>query len=109
MMMDAANNSVVLEVRDLKTHFKTPRGVSRAVDGVSFTIRKGEVFAVVGESGCGKSVTALSIMQILPQPVVAYVLGGVAAHAVVDEIAGPALQRRNIAHVNADLPGHHPV
>ncbi|MBU1614298.1 ABC transporter ATP-binding protein [bacterium] len=58
----------ILEVKDLKTYFKTPEGIARAVDGVSFGLKKGEVFALVGESGCGKSVTALSIMQILPKP-----------------------------------------
>ncbi|MBU1487520.1 ABC transporter ATP-binding protein, partial [bacterium] len=61
-------NNYILQVKDLKTYFKTPEGIARAVDGVSFGLKKGEVFALVGESGCGKSVTALSIMQILPKP-----------------------------------------
>lgn len=58
----------LLEVRDLKTQFFTETGVVRAVDGVSMTLRRGEVLGVVGESGCGKSVTALSIMQLIDNP-----------------------------------------
>ncbi|NNF64274.1 MAG: ABC transporter ATP-binding protein [Acidimicrobiia bacterium] len=58
----------LLDVRDLKTHFHTRAGVVQAVDGVSIHVRKGEVLGVVGESGCGKSVTSLSIMQLVPPP-----------------------------------------
>ena len=58
----------IVEVTDLKTHFFTVEGIVKAVDGVSFTVRKGEVLGVVGESGCGKSVTALSILQLVPLP-----------------------------------------
>jgi oligopeptide/dipeptide ABC transporter ATP-binding protein len=58
----------VLEVRDLRTYFHTDNGTARSVDGVSFSIEKGEVLGVVGESGCGKSVTSLSIMRLVPQP-----------------------------------------
>ncbi|MBI5560617.1 MAG: ABC transporter ATP-binding protein [Deltaproteobacteria bacterium] len=58
----------VLEVKNLKTYFRTPFGLGKAVDGISFSIGKGETFALVGESGCGKSVTALSIMQLVPGP-----------------------------------------
>ncbi|MFN2433404.1 MAG: ABC transporter ATP-binding protein [Gemmatimonadota bacterium] len=58
----------LLEVRDLKTHFTTEEGVARAVDGVSFAIRPHETLGVVGESGCGKSVTALSVLRLIPQP-----------------------------------------
>ena len=58
----------LLSVEGLETHFPTSRGVLRAVDGVSFTIDRGEVLGLVGESGCGKSVTSLSIMRLVPPP-----------------------------------------
>ena len=58
----------LLSVEGLATHFPTGEGVLRAVDGVSFTIDRGEVLGLVGESGCGKSVTSLSIMRLLPPP-----------------------------------------
>jgi peptide/nickel transport system ATP-binding protein len=58
----------LLEVQDLKTHFFTRDGVVRAVDGVSFSIQPGETLALVGESGCGKSVTSLSIMRLIATP-----------------------------------------
>src|SRR5262249_28460354 len=58
----------VLEVQNLKTYFFTRRGVIKAVDGVSFSLGAGEALGLVGESGCGKSVTALSILRLLPRP-----------------------------------------
>jgi len=58
----------LLEVSDLHTHFFTDQGVVRAVDGVSFSVRRDEVLGVVGESGCGKSVTVRSIMRLIPSP-----------------------------------------
>ena len=61
-------DKTILQVRDLKTVFRTSEGLARAVDGVSFHIREGESFALVGESGCGKSVTALSIIQLIEKP-----------------------------------------
>jgi peptide/nickel transport system ATP-binding protein len=58
----------LLEVDSLQTHFRTPGGVNRAVDGVSFAIEPGQTLAIVGESGCGKSVTAMSILRLIPEP-----------------------------------------
>lgn len=61
-------SEVILEVRGLKTQFFTESGVVRAVDGVDFYVKRGEVLGLVGESGCGKSVTSLSIMRLIGQP-----------------------------------------
>ena len=61
-------NEKLLEVKDLKTYFFTREGVIQAVDGVNFSVGRGEVVGLVGESGCGKSVTSLSIMGLVPQP-----------------------------------------
>src|ERR1700716_3497999 len=58
----------LLEVQNLQTHFRTPEGINRAVDGVSFQVDEGETLAIVGESGCGKSVTAMSLMRLTPDP-----------------------------------------
>jgi peptide/nickel transport system ATP-binding protein len=58
----------LLEVRDLRTHFPTRAGLVRAVDGVSFHLDRGELLGLVGESGCGKSITALSIMRLIAPP-----------------------------------------
>jgi oligopeptide/dipeptide ABC transporter ATP-binding protein len=61
-------SETVLEITDLKTQFRTEQGIVRAVDGVSLNVPRGGTLGVVGESGCGKSVTALSVMQLLPRP-----------------------------------------
>ncbi len=58
----------LLEVENLQTHFRTPDGINRAVDGLSFSVEAGETVAIVGESGCGKSVTSMSILRLIPEP-----------------------------------------
>ncbi|CDX45305.1 dipeptide transporter; ATP-binding component of ABC superfamily [Mesorhizobium sp. ORS 3359] len=66
-MHTTVTNDVLLEVRDLETHFYGEESVTRALGGISFQVMKGETLGVVGESGCGKSVTALSILRLLPK------------------------------------------
>ena len=68
---------VVLEVNDLHTYFFNRRGVTKAVDGVSFTIHEGETLGIVGESGCGKTMTALSLLRLVPKPAARIVSGEV--------------------------------
>jgi peptide/nickel transport system ATP-binding protein/oligopeptide transport system ATP-binding protein len=68
MTTESKNSETLLEIDGLKTYFYTDEGTVTAVDGVSFTLKKGETLGVVGESGCGKSVTALSIMNLIPRP-----------------------------------------
>ncbi len=84
------NQDTVLEVRDLATYFELRRGVVKAVDGVSFDLRRGEVLGLVGESGCGKSLTALSIMRLLPKGGARTVRGEVrlAGESILDLPAG---------------------
>jgi ABC-type dipeptide/oligopeptide/nickel transport system ATPase component len=65
----------LLEVRGLKTYLTTSLGLVKAVDGVSFDVKEGETVALVGESGCGKTMTALSIMRLIPRPQ-ASIVGG---------------------------------
>lgn len=80
-----ANNKLI-ELRDLKTYFYTEDGVVKAVDGVSFSIEKQKTLGVVGESGCGKSVTALSIMGLVPMPPGKIVGGSIIYHRNGQEI-----------------------
>ncbi len=70
----------VLEIKDLKTYFFTRRGVVKAVDGVSFSLRQGESLCLVGESGCGKTATALSILRLLDSPPGKIVAGEILYH-----------------------------
>ncbi len=62
------NNDVILQIEDLRTYFNTDDGIVKAVDGVSFQLHRGETLGLVGESGCGKSVSCLSIMKLIPSP-----------------------------------------
>ncbi len=64
----AAADEVLLDIRDLRTYYHTLDGVVKAVDGVDLTVRRGEVVGLVGESGCGKSVTSLSVMRLIAHP-----------------------------------------
>ena len=68
---------VILEVEDLHTYCFTRFGVVKAVDGVSFSLREGEALGIVGESGCGKTMTALSLLKLLPRPVARIVKGSI--------------------------------
>ncbi len=87
-------NPPLLEVIDLTTQFKTRRGMLTAVNRVSFSLEAGETLGVVGESGCGKSVTALSILQLLPRPL-AHIASGRILFEGRDLVqAGPAVMKR---------------
>jgi oligopeptide/dipeptide ABC transporter ATP-binding protein len=78
--MTMTRGAPVLDVRDLRTYLYTQRGVGKAVDGVSFELRPGETLGLVGESGCGKSMTALSILGLHPRPAARIVGGQVMFH-----------------------------
>lgn len=65
---NSADRQILLDVQNLKTHFTLDEGILKAVDGVSFTINRQETLGLIGESGCGKSVTAQSILRIVPRP-----------------------------------------
>jgi oligopeptide/dipeptide ABC transporter ATP-binding protein len=70
-----SNNDVILQVNDLHTYFFNRRGVTKAVDGITFTLRQGETLGIVGESGCGKTMTALSLLGLVPKPAARIVSG----------------------------------
>jgi peptide/nickel transport system ATP-binding protein len=89
----AASASPLLELRDLHTYFAVDDGEFRAVDGVSFTVHAGRTLGIVGESGCGKSVTALSIMGLVPQPP-GRIAGGAVLFEGVDLLRLPAAELR---------------
>ena len=73
--MTTQTGNVILEVKDLHTYFFQRFGVVKAVDGVSFTLRQGETLGIVGESGCGKTMTALSLLRLIPRPAARIVKG----------------------------------
>jgi len=90
----AGDGVPLLEIRDLRTYFRTRGDPSRVVDGVSLTIEAGETVGLVGESGCGKSLTALSVMHLLPRP--GYVAGGQVLFRGQDLVSMPGPQRRTM-------------
>src|SRR4051794_34914501 len=85
----------VLDVKGLETVFFTNSGLFRAVDGVSFHVKRGETLAIVGESGCGKSVTALSVMRLIPEPP-GRIVGGSIMLEGTDLLALDAMRMREI-------------
>lgn len=91
----ATEPQTVLSVRDLAVEFDTDRGPIRAADGISFDLRAGEVLGMVGESGCGKSVTALSLLRLLPSPP-GRIVGGSARFAGADLLTMPISELRAI-------------
>ncbi|GAB5374317.1 MAG: ABC transporter ATP-binding protein [Acuticoccus sp.] len=85
----------LLRIEDLRTHFFSEDGVTRAVDGVTFTVGEGETLGIVGESGCGKSVTALSVLRLLPNRI-ARTVGGRILFGNTDLLALPESKMREI-------------
>ena len=85
----------LLSIKDLQTYFFTPEGVVRAVDGVSFDILRGQTIGVLGESGCGKSVTALSIMRLISSPP-GRIVGGSIHFEGLDLVKLPPSEMRSI-------------
>lgn len=79
-MQKTTADDVLLDVRDLETHFYGDESVTRALGGISFQVKKGETLGIVGESGCGKSVTALSILRLLPRLTAKTVAGEIRLH-----------------------------
>jgi oligopeptide/dipeptide ABC transporter ATP-binding protein len=109
-------NPVVLDVRDLKTYFFTYDGVVLALDGVSFKVRRGETLGLVGETGCGKSVTAFSVTRLIPDPPGRVISGKVLFRGIdllwgldaearirIDPKTGRAKVRRSFRRIKAGL------
>ena len=86
---------VILQVKDLKTYFHVDEGIVKAVDGVSFNLRKGETLGIVGESGSGKSVTNLSVINMIPNPP-GKIVGGEVLFMGKDLIKMPVSELRSI-------------
>ncbi len=87
-------NNNILEIKNLKTQFFTEAGIVRAVDGIDLTVKRGEVLGVVGESGCGKSVTSLSIMRLISQP--GRIVEGQIIFDNIDLVSVPESQMRDV-------------
>ncbi len=112
--MQQFGDSMLLDVRDLKTYFFGAVGVVRAVDGVSYTVQPGETVALVGESGCGKSVSALSVMRLVSAPAGRIVAGQVLFDGqdllALDEESMRRIRGRQIARVfQAPMTSLNPV
>jgi oligopeptide transport system ATP-binding protein len=93
--MAQTGSEIVLDVRDLRTYFRTDGQVVRAVDGVSFTVRRGETLGIVGESGSGKSVACLSVLRLVPSPPAFHPSGSV-FHGGRDLLAVPEPELRRL-------------
>ncbi|MCH7606350.1 MAG: ABC transporter ATP-binding protein [Chloroflexi bacterium] len=78
--MSVAQGDLILEVNDLRTYIYTRTNVVKAVDGISFTLHQGETLGIVGESGCGKTMTALSLLRLIPKPAGKIVSGEILLH-----------------------------
>jgi oligopeptide/dipeptide ABC transporter ATP-binding protein len=89
-----ADDAPILQIEDLRVHIPTPHGVVEAVDGVSFSINRGEIIGIVGESGCGKSMLALSIMRLVPRP--GLIVGGRILLAERDLLTLPEHEMRRL-------------
>ena len=97
----------ILSVRDLRAWFFTDQGVSKAVDGVSFDVRAGETLGIVGESGCGKTVTSLAVLGLLPQPPARIMEGSsvrFGSDGNVEELVGASDARMRALRGNAGRP-----
>src|SRR5258705_1209272 len=103
-MSKAPTDATVLDVKGLQTVFFTSSGLFKAVDDVSFSVRRGETLAIVGESGCGKSVSALSIMRLVPDPPGRIVGGSVMLEGTdllgLDEASMPAIRGNRISMIS---------
>jgi peptide/nickel transport system ATP-binding protein len=97
----------LLKVENLRTVFRTPEGIARAVDGVSFVVGHGETVGLVGESGCGKSVTALSIMRLVTEP--GEIAGGSVLLEGVDLLALPEKEMRKIRGCKVSIVFQEPL
>ena len=107
MSEKTAMQEELLKVRGLVSGFETDRGVIRAVDGVSFEIEKGKTTGVVGESGCGKTVTAMSIVDLLPKPSGQILDGSICLNG--KELIGIESDQMPVSYTHLTLPTNREV
>lgn len=100
--MRTVEEEVLLEVKDLHVSYKTHGGEVKAVRGVSFSLKKGETLAIVGESGCGKSATSLAVMGLIPQPA-GRITGGTVSFKGQDTVKMSPKQKRRIQGVDMSM------